>query len=130
MMGTSVGNIAVDLLRYGEPDAADWVLRCSDDELVRVCSVADWLLLKGPAKPSGSSMMIAKACAMAAIYVKEGAPRELARARRLPSSATPTLSAPAEVQGRWPRNDLQMGAPRHYGVGDDAQAAWQASPTG
>ena len=70
MLSSSVGDIAVDLLRYGEPDAADWLLLCSDDELVPVCSVADWLLYHGPVQPSGSSMMIGKACALAT--VREG----------------------------------------------------------
>ena len=90
-MSARVGDVADDLLRYGEPETSEWMLSCSEDELVRVCSVADWLLLHGPSEPSGSSMMIAKACALAAIYVREGAPRALARSRRLPGAAVPVV---------------------------------------
>jgi len=67
---------------------AAWIVDCSDDELVRVCSVANWLLFNGPTLPSGASMMISKACALAVVYVRQGAPRHLARARRGPGTGT------------------------------------------
>ncbi len=72
MLSASAESISRDLMEYDEPVAAQWILRCSEDELVRICSVADWLLLHGPAAPSGASMMIVKACALAAVYVQEG----------------------------------------------------------
>lgn len=122
MLSASVEDIAEDLRRYGEDDTAVWVLTCSDDELVRVCSVADWLLFYGPSSPSGGSMMIAKACALAAVYVHEGRPRDLRRSRRGPASDTPVLLH----GGRRPRYGLQRAAPRNYGVGPDAVEFWSA----
>lgn len=109
-----------DLIEYGEDETARWMLTCSDDDLIRVCSVADWLLLDGPAHQSGSSMMIAKACALAAVYVREGAPRELRRSRRRKVEGLP----PVPRLGRRPDYRAQMRFPRHYGVGDDAKAFW------
>jgi len=120
MLSASAEDISEDLRRYGEPEAAEWMDRCSEDELVTVCSVADWLLLHGSTNPSGSSMMIAKACALAAVYVKEGAPRNLARSSRGKGSRVPE----APGGGRRPNYQLQVAAPRHYGVGDDARQFW------
>lgn len=125
MLGTSAELIAEDLRRYGEDDTASWVLGCSDDELVRICSVADWLTLHGPAQRSGASMMLAKACALAAVYVREGEPRDLARKTRKP--VDPDATRPASGSGRWPDHELQSAAPRHYGVGDDAKRYWAGS---
>lgn len=120
MLATKAEYIAHDLLEFGEPETAEWVVGCTDDELVRVCSVADWLLLRGPTSPSGSSMMIAKACALAAVYVHEGQPRELRRARRRKLDASPVNG------GRFVNHQLQLAAGRHYGVGDDARRYWGA----
>ena len=120
MLSASAESISRDLIEYGEDDTAPWMLTCSEDDLVRVCSVADWLLLNGPTRPSGSSMMIAKACALAAVYVREGAPRELRRSRRSKVEGLPPVPTP----GRRPDYHLQMQAPRHYGVGDDARTFW------
>jgi hypothetical protein len=53
-----------DLHECGEYETANWILTCSDDELVKVCSVAEWLLYFGPSRPSGGSLMIARACAL------------------------------------------------------------------
>jgi len=107
-------------MEYDEPEAAQWILSCSEDELVRICSVADWLLLHGPATPSGASMMIAKACGLAAVYVQEGQPRNLKRSRRQKVEGLPTVPTP----GRRPNYQAQIAAPRHYGVGEDARAFW------
>ncbi|HEY2063500.1 MAG TPA: hypothetical protein VGH57_34345 [Amycolatopsis sp.] len=82
MLSTSRVLAAKGLLEYGEEEAAKWVFFCSDDEFIRVCGVADWILLYGPKTPSGASMMIARGIAVAAVFVREGAPRELARSRR------------------------------------------------
>ena len=120
MLSASAESISRDLVEYGEDKAAPWMLTCSDDDLVRVCSVADWLLHYGPTAPSGASMIIAKACALAAVYVREGAPRELRRSRRRKVDGLPPVPTP----GRRPDYQLQMRAPRHYGVGDDARAFW------
>lgn len=119
MLSAGVESIAEDLRQYGEPETAEWILGCSDDELVRVCSVAEWLLYYGPRRPSGGSMMIGKACALAAVYVHDGSPRELARPRRKPSSGVAPQS-----EGRRPDEELQTSMPREYGVGDDARKYW------
>ena len=120
MLSVGVEDIAEDLRRYDEPETAEWVLGCSDDELVRLCSVADWLTLHGPAAPSGASMMILKATALAAVYVREGSPRDLKRSRR--GKASGRISSPSG--GRRPNYRLQVAAPREYGLGDVARRFW------
>lgn len=66
-------------------------------------------------------MMIAKACAIAAVYVREGAARDLARSRRKRTAdATPTFPE------RRPDDALQMKRAPEYGVGDDLRAFWGA----
>lgn len=119
MLGTKAEYVAHDLLEFGEPETAAWMLECSDDDFVRVCSVADWLLLHGPTSASGASMQIGKACALAAVYVREGRPRDLARMRRVKIPAQPVTG------GRFVNYRLQETAPRHYGVGDDARLFWK-----
>jgi hypothetical protein len=120
MLSASVESIARELVEYGEDDTAAWIVDCSDDELVRVCSVASWLLFHGPTVSSGASMMIAKACALAAVYVREGGPRELKRSRRRKVEGR----APAPPSARRPDHQRQAQVPRDYGVGDDARAYW------
>jgi hypothetical protein len=112
--------IAEDLRRYGEDEAAEWIIDCSEDELVRVCAVAEWLLYHGPARRSGASRMIAKACALAAVYVREGSPRDLLRSRRGAASG----SRVAAAGGRRPDHKLQAAAPSQYGVRQDAREFW------
>ena len=127
MLLASVDMIAADLRRYGEDDAAEWVMECSDEELVRICSVAHWLTLQGPTQEkSGNSMMIAKACALAAVYVREGAPRDLARKNRRPAPPLSAGERAALIRGRWPSRQGVEAASRHYGVGEDAKAYWSA----
>jgi hypothetical protein len=126
VLDASVGLIAEGLRRYSEDDVAFWVVTCSDDELLRVCSVADWLLLRGPALPSGSSMMIAKACALAAVYVCEGKPRNLRRRRRKPASAGAAPDEHSSDADRRPDLVAQLSAGRGYGVGQDARDFWSA----
>ena len=123
MLSAGVEDIAEDLRRYDESETAEWVLGCTDDALVRLCSVADWLTLHGPTATSGASMMILKATALAAVYIREGKPRELKRSRRGIASGT---TVPASG-GRRPNYRLQMPAPREYGLGDDARAFWAAA---
>ena len=127
VLDTSVGLIAEDLRRYGEDDVARWVMGCSDDELLRVCSVADWLLLRGQALPCGSSMMVAKACALAAVYVCEGKPRNLCRRRRMPASAGAATDEHSPDADRRPDLMAQLSAGRDYGVGQDARDFWSAT---
>jgi len=67
-------------------------------------------------------MMMAKACAAAAVYVREGAPRNLARTRRR-RVADP---APMPSPDRRPDSMLQMKHVQEYGVGDDFRAFWGA----
>jgi hypothetical protein len=111
--------IAADLRQYGEDTAADWLLTCTDEELVRDCSVGEWLLFHGPSTRSGS-MLLAKALSLAAVYVREGAPRELARSRRRALDR----SQAARPDGRRPDDVLGGRVPFAYGVGDDARTFW------
>jgi hypothetical protein len=107
VLSASAETISSDLHQYGEDAAADLILDCTDEELVRVCSVAEWLLYQGPSRASGS-MLIAKALSLAAVYVREGAPRELARSRRRRAESwqqparTLTESRLARDQSSWP----------------------------
>ena len=55
MMRASAESIAQSLAKYGEVEAARWVLTSSDDELIRVCSVTSWLLFHGPTTAGGST---------------------------------------------------------------------------
>ncbi|ADG97576.1 hypothetical protein Srot_1103 [Segniliparus rotundus DSM 44985] len=117
MVGTTAEMIAEDLRRYGEDETAEWVLSCSDDDLVQVCSVASWVY--------GSGVMLATACALAAVYVRERAPRELSRKRRKPSTVA---EGPLLQNGRRPSRAADERAGRHYpfyGVGEDAIEFWR-----
>jgi hypothetical protein len=120
VFSTEAETIAEALDRYGEPETAEWVLACSDDELVRVCSVVDWLIYNGPTRPSGASMMFAKCAALAAVYVREGKPRDLKRSRR----GNPSGVVPASGPRRMVKFRLQVAAPREYAVGEDARRFW------
>lgn len=122
MLSAGVEQIAEDLRRYGEAPVAAWVLECSDDDLIKVCSIADWLLYHGPGPRAGGSMLIAKACALAAVYVREGAPRDLALSRRGKRSGTPIPPG----GGRRPDSARQATATGDYGIDDDARSFWSA----
>lgn len=123
MLNASAEQVERDLLQYGEEETAGWLMRCTEEELVRVCSVAEWLLYNGPRTSSGASMTIAKACALSAVYVREGAPRDLANSRRKKISGLPPVPSP----GRRPDHRLQSQVPTDYGVGDDAREYWHSS---
>jgi len=116
--------VAEELRQFGEDATAQWVDDCSDDDLLRICAVADWLIYRGPATPSGASMMLGKACALAAVYVREGRPRDLASDRFRP----PAPLSPADVaklrNGRRPSLADQLRKGRDYGVGQDAKDYW------
>lgn len=125
MIITSDASIAGWLVQYGEVETARWALTCSEDELLRICSVADWLELRGPETPSGRGMMAAKALALASVYVREGKPRDLSRGRR---KLTGNVSmVPPEHQERRPNRRAQLALPRDYGVGDDAREYWETN---
>jgi hypothetical protein len=120
VLSASAEDIASDLRQYGEDVTADWLLTCTDEELVRVCSVGEWLLFNGPGRPSGGSMLFAKALSLATVYVREGAPRDLARSRRRRLESNGSGG-----DGRRPDDALAGSVPYAYGVGDDARAFWQ-----
>jgi hypothetical protein len=67
-------------------------------------------------------MMIARACALAAIYVREGAPRDLALSRRGKLSGTPISPSGGPgpevqpAQSAWDPGSGQDG--KHHGRGD------------
>lgn len=109
--------IAEDLRRYGEDTVADWVLVCSDDELTRTCSVGHWIYLSGT--------NLASATALAAVYVREGHPRELVRKRRKHST---TAEGPLLENGRRcsrAGRDRASAYYPFYGVDDDAIEYWR-----
>jgi hypothetical protein len=125
VLSSAAEDIADDLYRYGDAETACWVLCCSEDDLVKVCSVANWLLYNGPGQKSGASMMIAKACALAAVYVREGAPRDLARKTRAGVDAKTMGHVRVSAAGRRPKYALQQAAPVDYGLGQDAVEFWK-----
>lgn len=115
MIDASAQMIAADLAAYGEGETARWIIHCSDDDLARVCSVASWIASNGPGTAT-SGMLLAKACALAAVYVREDAPRELTQSRR---SRVVSDQFPGER-----RLPLFAEVPVDYGVGDDLRAFW------
>jgi hypothetical protein len=73
--------IALDLWQYGEESAAESVFRLSIQDFQRVCDRAYELASDIP-EGASHGMMLAKACALAAVEVLDGASRPLARGRR------------------------------------------------
>jgi hypothetical protein len=93
-------DLAQDLWAYGEDDLAVRALELSDLELGRVGVVAGRLLLDDDhATPSGASMLLAKACAMAAVEVMEDEPRPLRRDRRRSIPEPPRTPPPEPPPG-------------------------------
>lgn len=124
-MFASVGDVANDLMTYGEDATAEWIAACTEDEFRRVRNVADFLVSFGPTQPDGSSMLIAKALALAAVYVCEGVPRHLNRERRDFSRMSERYSAlkrPSVMDVM-----MEVGDP-YEGVGDDLVESWAISP--
>lgn len=124
MLSASRSSVARDLRAFHEPATADWVVTCSDDEFVRLCDVADFLLTAGPTVASGASMIIAKACALAGVYIHESAPRNLSRARR---DLTAVRQSGASDERRT-NYMLQQSRPQWFAVGDDAITFWATDP--
>jgi hypothetical protein len=129
MIITTTGLVAINLIQYGEPEVADWVLSCSDDEFVRICSVADWITFNGPPLPSGRGMLLDKALALAAVYIKECKPRMLDRSRRKKVQSEAETRRMIQENNRWPKEELMVYYEGHgftplYGVGDDLYKFW------
>ncbi|MGC5024165.1 hypothetical protein ACLQ3K_05355 [Tsukamurella sp. DT100] len=118
---TTAEMTAADLRRYGEDEAAAWVLRCSDEELERVFQVAGYLY--GRVNP------LARACATAAVYVCEGVPRELRRTRRKPQTEP---EGPLLRNGRYSSLAVrrQIDALPRYGIGPDLVAFFDDGAAG
>lgn len=100
------------------------MVTCSEDDLLEICGVAYWLLSYGPTSPSGNSMMLTKAAALAAVAVHDGHPRELARKLRKPKSSLPDVEARVLQQG-YPDHEQQLGLGDFYGMTDEIEAYWR-----
>ena len=124
MLSTTRNLTVRDLLQFHEPAVADWVEYCTDEEFVRICDVADFLSLHGPVTSSGASLMLSKCVALAAVYVHDGAPRDLVRAKRDLKAVLPPIDSDS------PSNDLTLARqyPQDFAVGDDAIDAWAEHP--
>jgi len=120
-ISATTGDVATALCHYGEEATADWVLNCTDDELVAVLDVAEWLTYRGPSTPSGASMMFDKALALAAVYVHDGCPRELSRRRRRRLTEEEQRRYSAE---RWVDIQLQGRTTPFFAVRTDAVEYW------
>lgn len=123
MMQITRGAVRRYLLEYGEASAAEWIVSTSDDEFIQVCGIGSWLLVAGPSTPSGASMTLANAAAIAAVCVHDGHPRKLARSRR---RKLPELSAEEARRIRaepYPM-ELSFSVPSHYGVTEEIKEFW------
>ena len=69
-------DLAVELVAYGEPDAADFLLSMSEDTHTRVSVLALRKLIS-------QRLTVDKAICLAAVEIHEGSPRELKRKRRV-----------------------------------------------
>ena len=95
-------SLAEDLWRYGEDDLWQRVLTASDQTMEAIGLRAMDHLLHGQALPSGGSMLISKALALAAVEVLEGDERPLRRDRRRPQRDLPGLpTARSFIARRW-----------------------------
>jgi hypothetical protein len=124
VLSTSREVVAEELRQFGEDATAHWVDHCTDDELLRICAVADWLIYRGPATPYGASMLLGKACALAAVYVREGSPRDLVRDRSRPPAPRSAADVAKLRNGRRPSLADQLRKGRDYGVGQDVKDYW------
>ncbi|WP_326568839.1 hypothetical protein VSH64_45030 [Amycolatopsis rhabdoformis] len=126
MLSTSRGSAAQDLLEYGEAATAEWVVSCSEDDFMKVCAAADWILLYGPTTPSGASMMVARAIASAAVFVHDGRPRDLARKRRRKLPELTPEERRRVAFDRAPDHRAQRAKGEFYGVTDELKEFWAA----
>lgn len=104
-------DLAQDLWAYGEDELAVRALEFSDLEMGRIGVVAGRLLLDEEyATPSGASMFLAKACAMAAVEVIEGERRPLKRKRRRSVPEPPHAPLPPPPPGEEKPRDVFLAA--------------------
>jgi hypothetical protein len=89
MVRTERTSLAKDLWRYGEDDLWKRVLIVPKRTMDAIGERATWYLYHGEARPSGESMLIAKALSRAAVEVLEGAARPLKREKRRPERDFP-----------------------------------------
>ena len=82
MLITSLSDLVWDLLTFGEDEVAERAKAFTSAEQRRVWEIAGAHALKPSGKKDGSGMLLAKALALAAVEVAEGAPRPLASNRR------------------------------------------------
>ncbi|MCW2575566.1 MAG: hypothetical protein JWR66_1596 [Modestobacter sp.] len=108
MYTTSTRSISTALRACGEAETAAWVVTCSDNELVRICAVAERLAQHGPSRRSGS-VLLDRAEALAAVYVRNRVPRDTVRARRDLRAGAPEVGAP--VLDRRPDHAWRPGCP-------------------
>ena len=73
-----LSSISTDLLAYGEDDVARWVLSLSSEQHDQLGHLAAEILYR-----SKENMYLAKALALAAVQMHEGAARPLKRKRRM-----------------------------------------------
>jgi hypothetical protein len=89
MVQTERTSLAKELWRYGEDDLWKPVLIAPRRTMEAIGERAAWHLYHGEARPSGESMLIAKALSLAAVEVLEGAARPLKREKRRPERDFP-----------------------------------------
>ncbi|MFJ5956876.1 hypothetical protein ACIQC5_13070 [Paenarthrobacter sp. NPDC092416] len=80
---------------------------------------ASWILYYGPTQPSGASMLIDKAIALAGVCIHEEHPRELARKRR-------DLKVWSEIaaEDSPTANEVLQGLPNYDAVSEEARDFW------
>ena len=83
--------LAQDLWDYGEEAAAEAVFRLPLADFERICARTYEIWSDFP-EEAGHGMMLAKACALAAVEVIDGTPRSLARKRRRKAPLPPPLA--------------------------------------
>ncbi|MDI2033097.1 hypothetical protein [Paenarthrobacter nitroguajacolicus] len=81
MINTRRGMIVAALKSYGEESTAEWARSAPGDALQTTLTVASWILNFGPTQPSGASILIDKAIALAGVCIHEEHPRDLAQKR-------------------------------------------------
>ncbi len=121
---TSRNNLADLLCAYDEREVAVWALGASDDEMLRVDGVSDWLLQHGPRTKSGQPMMYKQALAQAAVFVAEGTARPLRRRAQLPKAKVELVGGQRPANGDetvWPSS---RDTRQYYGVDESFRNAW------
>jgi len=113
--------IVAALKSYGGESTAEWARSAPKDALQSTLTVATWILYFGPTQPSGASMLIDKAIALAGVYVHEKHPRDLAKRRR---DLKVWKEAAEESTGA--ASDILQGLESYDVVDEDATDFWGA----